>query len=213
MPYNFSLARFGIVFSIITFIYLLFNAKVFKRAYNEKDIDQKYILKILTIFFIVLCFIYAHNSGSSFNFINDSENLYERYLTDSLLEGKVALPFEATEQLKNMENPYDYTTRKTEGVSYLYDVAYYNGNYYLYFSPVPAFLLFIPCKLLTGLYMPLAFASLIFITFGSIFTVMFTKDILNKYFKNISFRWIILSVLFMLFSENNRNYGSYYVKV
>lgn len=78
---------------------------------------------------------------------------YQR-LAHSLAEGRTWLDTEPDEVLMSLSNPYDYRLRsmvlENEGKSYLWDTAYYEGRYYVYFGIVPELLLFLPYYLITG---------------------------------------------------------------
>ena len=75
-------------------------------------------------------------------------------LAHSLAEGKTWLFVEPDEMLKSLSNPYDYRLRsmtlEPAGVGYLWDAAYYNEKYYVYFGIVPELLFFLPYYLATG---------------------------------------------------------------
>ena len=64
-----------------------------------------------------------------------------------------------------MDNPYDKGARdelqKQTGESYLFDVAYYEGHYYVYFGVLPVLLFYLPFYLLTGSSFPTAIGVLI----------------------------------------------------
>lgn len=78
---------------------------------------------------------------------------YQR-LAESLSRGKVYLMDEPAEALVKMENPYDYDLRNQvmaeHGQGFLWDHAYYQGKYYVYFGVVPAVLFYLPYYLITG---------------------------------------------------------------
>ncbi len=61
---------------------------------------------------------------------------YFDQLADALLQGSFALLEEPPIELLALENPYDWKLR--EGLEYIWDASLYNGQYYLYFGPVPA---------------------------------------------------------------------------
>ena len=67
--------------------------------------------------------------------------------------------------LKDMDNPYDKGARdelqKQTGESYLFDVAYYEGHYYVYFGVLPVLLFYLPFYLFTGSSFPTAIGVLI----------------------------------------------------
>ena len=78
---------------------------------------------------------------------------YQR-LAQSLSQGKVYLMDEPAEALTGMENPYDYNLRDQvmaeHGQGYLWDHAYFEGKYYVYFGVAPAVLFYLPYYLITG---------------------------------------------------------------
>lgn len=82
--------------------------------------------------------------------IPDHRNQYE-VMAESLLEGKLYLDYgEVPEALLTMENPYDIYARQAHGVDIHSDHVFYNGRYYMYFGVVPALLLFVPYRMVTG---------------------------------------------------------------
>ena len=104
---------------------------------------------------------------------------------------------EPTEDFLRLENPYDPIKRGTviRGVDYVWDTAYYNGHFYLYFGILPALLVFVPFYIFTKKYLQVSFV--IFVV--SIFILIFLKEILIKllirYFKNIKFKSVFLYLI------------------
>lgn len=76
-------------------------------------------------------------------------NQYEM-ITEAFLKGQLHFDYEVDERLLNMENPYDAVARNIQGVDFHWDHALYNGHYYMYFGVVPALLLFLPFRVITG---------------------------------------------------------------
>lgn len=75
-------------------------------------------------------------------------------LTKAFLSGHLYVEEEPPEYLLEMENPYDYYARealrhKTKQ-DYLWDYAFYDGKYYVYFGVLPVLLLYLPVYALTG---------------------------------------------------------------
>lgn len=83
----------------------------------------------------------------------DFRNIYE-HLTDALAQGHFYLNIEPDPLLATLDNPYDPAQREAANVSYLHDASYYNGKYFCYFGPVPALLVMVPIKIITGITMP-----------------------------------------------------------
>lgn len=86
-------------------------------------------------------------------------------LAKSMTEGKLYLEAEPPEWLQQMDDPYDRGARdelqKATGEDYLFDVAYYDGKYYVYFGVVPVLLFYLPFYVLTGANFPTAVGVLI----------------------------------------------------
>lgn len=86
-------------------------------------------------------------------------------LAKSMAHGKLYLEEEPPNWLLNMEDPYDRGARdqlvKETGEGYLWDVAYYEGHYYVYFGVVPVILFYLPFYMATGAHFPTALGVLL----------------------------------------------------
>ncbi len=86
-------------------------------------------------------------------------------LARAMAHGQLYLEEEPPDWLKEMDTPYDKGARdeaqKDTGEPYLFDVAYYDGKYYVYFGVVPALLFYLPFYLITGENFPTAIGVLI----------------------------------------------------
>lgn len=202
IPFQFNIIRFLSVLGIMLFAYCMKTQKIFNEEYSNKNLKQEFILiGILTIFFILLTFI---NTYSSEDITEDgkspfttSEGIYNKDFVDSLKEGKFYLLKEPSKEFLELENPYDAKARaglsRTE--DYLWDTAYYNGHFYIYFGILPVLLLFLPFNLLTGNYLKMSVGNYIF----SVLILILLKEILlkliNRYFNKISFKTVIYSLI------------------
>lgn len=114
----------------------------------------------------------SYNSGSwdgssivnTFEVGGDNAQQYAE-LAKSISEGKLYLEEDPPEWLKEMSDPYDRGARdelqKQTGEDYLFDVAYYDGHYYVYFGVVPVLLFYLPFYLATGANFPTAIGVLV----------------------------------------------------
>ncbi len=86
-------------------------------------------------------------------------------LAKSFTQGKLYLEEEPPQWLQDMSDPYDKGARdeaqKETGEPYLFDVAYYEGHYYVYFGVVPVLLFYLPFYMLTGANFPTAIGVLV----------------------------------------------------
>ncbi|WP_172134991.1 cytochrome C oxidase Cbb3 [Adlercreutzia sp. ZJ473] len=86
-------------------------------------------------------------------------------LARAMAKGQLYLDEEPPQWLQDMPDPYDKGARdeaqKETGEAYLFDVAYYEGHYYVYFGVVPVLLFYLPFYLVTGANFPTAIGVLI----------------------------------------------------
>jgi hypothetical protein len=84
---------------------------------------------------------------------NDRFGPYYPALAEGFLHGRLDMPYEADPRWKDVVNAYDQKARAPHGLEWeMWDASYYNGRFYLYFSPLPVLLFYIPIRLLTGAY-------------------------------------------------------------
>lgn len=114
----------------------------------------------------------SYNSGSwdgsslvnTFEVGGDNAQQYAE-LAKSMTEGKLYLEEDPPDWLKEMDDPYDRGARdelqKQTGQDYLFDVAYYDGHYYVYFGVIPVLLFYLPFYVLTGAHFPTAIGVLV----------------------------------------------------
>lgn len=102
---------------------------------------------------------------------------YYSLLTGGFLHGKTTLSVEPPAALLALADPYDPAQRAQAGNVGLHDATYYKGKYYLYFGVTPALALFVPFKLLTGLYFPQNLATILFFAGGFCCSVLLLLDL------------------------------------
>lgn len=114
----------------------------------------------------------TYNSGSwdgnslanTFAVGGDNAQQYAE-LAKAFANGQLYLEEEPPQWLQNMDDPYDKGARdeaqKETGDSYLFDVAYHDGHYYVYFGVVPVLLFYLPFYLVTGSSFPTAIGVLL----------------------------------------------------
>lgn len=132
----------------------------------------------------------------------DNHKQYHR-LAEALTRGQLYLLEEPPAGLASMENPYDSEMRnklmEETGESYLWDTAYYNGKYYVYFGVVPVMLFYLPWYLLTKTPFPTWLG--IWVT-GIIFVAAvfwLSGNLVRKYFhKGVPYVGWLLSTLLMI---------------
>ena len=117
-------------------------------------------------------------------FLHIIDNNQYGYLADSLINGDLSLDLPVSEELADLPNPYDYSARyeiaSNDGAQIYWDYAFYDGEYFSYFGVIPALLLFVPFRIITGamLSTPMAIALLgiLYICFAALLTVRFAEQ-------------------------------------
>ena len=114
----------------------------------------------------------SYNTGSwdgtsivnTFEVGGDNAQQYAE-LAKAMTKGQLYLDEEPPQWLQDMSDPYDKGARdeaqKETGEAYLFDVAYHDGHYYVYFGVVPVLLFYLPFFLLTGANFPTAIGVLV----------------------------------------------------
>lgn len=180
-PFSFNELRFAAVFAALLLIWLfrpksqiyrigMVEAPVFtKRAIIAVVVAEIYIVSSFLLFGSNLVGVATKNYNygewdqqSIVNVFDAGGDNAQQYalLARSMAEGHLYLDEEPPQWLQEMDDPYDKGARdeleKTTGESYLFDTAYYDGRYYVYFGVVPALLFYLPFHLLTGADFPTA---------------------------------------------------------
>ena len=151
---------------------------LWQTEYLHRTMAQKWLCRAVCggIAVLFFCLAYAtpmcghlrirglnQQGGSLIGWESDSgsdASLQYELLAESLAHGYVALEVQPDPKLVALDNPYDLDARTASGANYIWDCAYYNGHYYVYFGVVPVLLFYLPVYLLTGHHMDTATACL-----------------------------------------------------
>jgi hypothetical protein len=120
---------------------------------------------VLVIYGTIAC-----TAGSELGSRTPAEDFYNR-LADGFAQGQLSLDLAPPPALALLPDPYDPRANAPfQGQAYepgrYHDLSYYHGKFYLYFSAVPAVLLFLPFHLLTGAYVSHQQACFLFCGLG-----------------------------------------------
>ena len=175
-PLDFSLLRFAAVFALALAGFALRPASVLWRD-SYCGHEKKYRPAMLAAGLALCAAAFLAPFGDRFNagvatgfyntpdwsgtsridftmHINDwASNAAAQYgaLAHSLLNGRLDLEKDPPAAMAELQNPYDTAARQEAAPDALWDVAYYNGRYYVYFGLVPCLLFQLPFEALTGI--------------------------------------------------------------
>ncbi len=199
-------------FVVFILIYAFSNAKqIF--ACEQLRKRKKLIVFMLLIADLVFCGIfiavnpryretdrlYRPSDQCNFFFVPEYD-----LLARAMLHGQLYLEEEPPKWLARLENPYDVSARDalidTEEELYFWDVAYFNGKYYVYFGLLPVLLFYIPWRLVFGSGLPTSLGVYLCICIFIIFAFLLLKEIIDRYFPNTPFRFYLLMTQVLIFS-------------
>lgn len=104
-------------------------------------------------------------------------------LTDAFLAGQTSLLEKPAPELLKLSNPYDPGLNEPWRRD---NVSYFRGAYYLYHSPAPVLVLFMPVRLLTGQYLAEDTAVAVFSLIGTIATLACVARLRRRFFPQSS---------------------------
>jgi hypothetical protein len=180
-PFSFSTTRFWLAVAVLSLLYVFRpRSSIYRMSIVEHPRFSKtcVVLSVLLEVYLVSIFLFMgsnlvgvatanYNSGSwdrkslvnTFKVGGDNAQQYAD-LAKAMADGKLYLEQDPPDWLVHMDNPYDKGARdelqKSTGDKYLWDVAYYQGHYYVYFGVVPVVAFYLPFYLITGLNFPTA---------------------------------------------------------
>lgn len=200
IPFNFSSGRVLILYCILVFAYWLKKLDIFKMPYSKENWKQKLILVATLCTFIVLILLI----NASCSAIENKDYYYFDFV-NALLKKQLFLDEKPSEALMNLENPYDLTERRSEGIyqneEYIWDIALYNGKYYVYFGILPALILLVPYHIITGKYLASSTAVFIFSALTTYALIKLVKNIFEKFFRESPFKLMLYSIWILLFGS------------
>lgn len=139
-------------------------------VHARPGITRERVSMWLAVLATLATYVYFGSAGRlSFPLVTWEQSYYAS-LTEGFLRGQLAMAHEPPARLAALQNPYSLRERRQAGIRVLYDAVYYEGKYQLYFSAVPAILMFLPVRLVFGSYpseplVTTVFASIAFLLF------------------------------------------------
>lgn len=207
IPLSFSFLRMtGLCFSLC-FLYLFRpSSPVYRISYLK--IPNLLRTAMLALLFLAHIAVFWKLTGLDPSYTGNIPEHHRQYqkLAEALREGSVALLEEPAEAFLSMSNPYDLDYRKDiltrNNATYLWDTAYFEGKYYVYFGVVPVLLFHFPYHILTGGALPnhiAVFFALALLLLGVIGTL---HEIVKKWFPGLSLgTWFLTTETFLLGSN------------
>lgn len=191
--------RVILVISLCLVLYLIWHfRKVFSRKFQMGNPTQNGICIALAGIQIVLVIMLVFSAEDYVEPIWEHHYQYEN-LAKSMAEGHFYLDEEPSQQLKDMDNPYDTQLREEQQVPFVWDQTYYNGKYYVYFGVTPVLVFYLPYYVLTGSGFPTV-SGIIICELALILGMMcLLNHFIRRFFKKVTLGgFLLLDILIFL---------------
>ncbi|MCH5249265.1 MAG: hypothetical protein J1E98_05015 [Lachnospiraceae bacterium] len=153
IPFMFSPGRFIFVLCVLLLFSKAMSAELWKETICQKTKKQFIITAAVILLLIGASWAISHVNPICITSPWPHHKQYNE-LAEAIAAGHFYLDEEPSEELLNVENPYDTIYLQANNIYYLADYAYYDGKYYVYFGIVPELLLYFPFYMLTGHHLP-----------------------------------------------------------
>jgi hypothetical protein len=175
---------------------------LFEYRFDPENGKQKLVYAFSVAALILFSFACAYTS------VTEDEvqaKQYNKYLVDALMEGRTHLEAGHPEKLLKAERPYDLgwliKNDRKPGEDWFGDWVYYKGKFYCYFGVVPALMLYVPYKLITGNYLSNHGGIFIFAAVSILLLARLWRFLVKKYMPDARFAFYLLSFFTLFFAS------------
>ncbi len=206
IDFYFSPIRYFGLILLCAAVYALTRSELLKREHSDRKSAVRAVSYVMTAVFLVLSFtivnVSKYRQGDYIEeFTAESGNQITQELVDAFEQGRLDLDIDMNERLEALDNPYDYSQRRTGNIGYYpWDRLYYNGKYYSYYGIAPL-LLFLPYHLITGWYFPSTWAVWLFGGIGILFLTKLYLAFADRFLKKIRSSIVILGLFIIQLSS------------
>lgn len=189
VPFDISAVRFGFMTFMTSFCYGVAVSGFLKKPFRRTRKYTAGSVFALTAAAVVLAsaviMIKLPDAGFGSRWELKAGDQITQEIVDAFENKQVNLLKEPSAELIAMENPYDWSARNLEGVSYEWDHVYYDGKYYSYYGIAPVLTFFLPYHKLTGNYFANDMAVWIFSCVGLIFLGLTYLAIVKRWLRDV----------------------------
>lgn len=203
--YHFSCIRILAIFLLLYLIALAKQGKLGRKLYEKNSRNQKIFMAsiILVILIAITTLVLLENHYlDKLPPQNVIQNQEQNQQTESLLSGSVNWLVKPSEQLVQLEDPYNPGLRSKNDVDFRYDTAYYKGQYTSYFGIAPILTWILPIRAIFSSYLPLSIDTLAFALLTIVLLYLVYEKLVNRYLKKIRFFHYVLGYLTILFGSS-----------
>ncbi len=114
-------------------------------------------------------------------------------LAEGFRRGQLNLAYDPDPRIAAVKDPYSIQERIDSHLFYVWDASYYDGKYYIYFSPLPVLMFYLPYRWLRGAYPPDSLVGVFFCAWALVMIALTVRRALEgrKLFVPLSV-WLLL---------------------
>jgi len=204
IPFYFSGLRLFVVSLLFFALFALVNKDLrakaayylFECRFDPKNRKQNAVYVCTVALLILFSGVCVYTSATVTRY-----HQYSKHLVDALIAGRTYLDYGNPEKLLILERPYDRQCRIANDYNEVTDWAWYKGKYYCYFGVVPAALLYVPYKLITGDYLTDYTGVFLFSALAVILLALLWRHCAKKYMRDIRYAFYLLALPTLFFAS------------
>ena len=186
IPFDFSWLRFFIILGFVMFAVTIALCPYMKISCGQSKTFKLSAAAVTLVFVSAAVCLLAIRGDMIFSlFDHPDTNQMNKELVDAFEAGQVSLLETPSQDMLNLENPYDLSERSAAGVSYPWDHLFFDGKYYSYYGIGTVLTLFLPYHMITGKYFPSLWATFIYSIIGIIFLSLAYCAFMKRLFPKI----------------------------
>ena len=204
--FSFNFVRMLLILCIAVLIYIIVRTPVKARIFDAEKTSHIVTLCAFSLVALVAVCIFVGmlcgtTAGIPYPLTNGVQS-YNPYVqqTDAFLKGQLNIDYYPSDDFLALENPYD--TAQRDGLYYLWDRAYYEGEYFSYFGIAPILNVYLPYYALTGNLPGDGTVKLLYAVTCSAFIFLFITAYVVIYKKKVSLPLLCLGMLSAVLSSN-----------
>jgi len=215
IPFYFSGLRLIVVSFLLFALFSLINKDLrvkaayylFEYRFDPKNKKQNIVYAYTVALLVLFSWICIYTSIPDFFKTNPQFLQYNKFLVDAIIDGRTNLEYGNPEKLLQIERPYDNKYRFANGYELFSSVvpndwSWYKGKYYCYFGVVPAILLYVPYKLITGHYLSNHAGVFLFGAANVVLLALLWRYCVKKYMCDTMFALYLFSFITLFFASS-----------
>jgi len=174
---------------------------LFEYKFDPKNRRQSVGYACAVVLLVLYCWVCVYTSVSFKEKYRPLNFIYQKCLVDALIAGRTNLDYGSPQKLLALERPYDVREREAAGFDEGHDWVWYKGKYYCYYGVVPAALVNVPYRLISGDYLSDYISIFFYCAVSVILLAALWRHLCKRYMPNIRYVHYLLSIITLFFAS------------